>query len=694
MRSLHVRLRFDGPVLSAGVGARRIGLDAEMRHDADGKASIAASHLRGHLREALEELVLQRYAEKNPDVLDDADGHKLQEARKKVDIAVAHLFGAPADRRPNVPGVLRFTDLRIEDGEPLPSHAEELVDITYQDVRAGLPTIDAPTVQSRIAINPRTGSVRQAGFALLEAANVGTETWYRARIDVPEKLPGGLGLDADGVLQLLGWAFEWMGHVGKQGSAGWGRIARRELKPETDVKGDLLALIDRLFGANQPDVGIQEPPPVSSSPVQTADSNEPITTLSVVFVARGPILISDGGANRNVFEGRGDLPGSVIRRALADVLLEAAGRRAGGWIDDTLAEKLDESLAQVARRFAEVRASFALPLPMGADGSAAPVIPYPTTAAGDKDREPNDDTLLGILAAEDAVSGMRSEAERIAGTSSDRELLSPAAIRRLADVAPRSAQVHVASSRLLRAAQDGMLYSSRAINPVYPGQGLRVAFKGTVTCPTAIEGSVRKALARIQRVGKATGRGYGEVRVYTAPPTDDPWSQRLDAWNQRLRSKWPKAEERLYVPITLVTDALLLPGVAGKELTLGARLDAAYLDAWCAIMSDAKFPELSAIKLHFVGAFHRLWGGATARGSGAVPPAVLTQAGSTFALSVPLSDAKAMTDALEFIVSTGVERSDVVDALDDRWQRRSPLRRANGYGQIIVCHPHHFRRAM
>lgn len=495
----------------------------------------------------------------------------------------------------------------------------------------------------RVSISPVTGTARAAQLAFLEGAPDPADRVFHGRLRLPEG--GAAGLDSADLERLLRCTLAWARHLGKSGTAGWGAFTAGPVDT-TGLRGLLGRLTPDQSGPHRP----------TGYTWQRAAA--PAGRLRVTVTLKSPLVVADGRAKDNTFEGRDDLPGSVLRRALADRLLGLAGLPPGGWVRSDL-PGLSGPTAALAAAFGEVHASF---LRWAPDGSN-PVVPYPASArwAGRADSEP--------------VDGLRAFLDRQEPTG-DRWAFDVETARWLRTVGlPRTLVAHVAMDRLTRSAQHGMLYTVQAIAESWKGGP--TCFVGEVRCPDDLVGEVARRLEEVSALGKATRAGHGqvEVKVGDAGPEDDGLLERLAGWNRGGRGG-------IEVPITLASEALLLDALRDPEMTVGADLTGAYRRVFRALLGvEVEVPALLA--------FHRLRGGATAWGPDAVPPAVLTRAGSTLVLRFP--DGMPADEVVNRLgaLRAGAVNADAVGALEEAWQRPVPFVPESGYGELILIHPLH-----
>jgi hypothetical protein len=721
MKALKMTLKFCGPVLTSGLGATRLGLDAEAYRSDSGQRVIAASHVRGQLREALVELLAMAAT---------TEVREAEDFLLRLEAAAGMVFGRPDDRTADGVssgrrGVVRVEDLRLG---AAPGDAAEVGSATLEpwDAKDVVVSIDASAsgMQTRVAIDGETGTARRGALAFVETPGYGEVTQYAGVVRVLDPVPPDVGLSADELLDVLGWCAHWMRFVGKNTSSGWGQIAGRALDPDpTKSSLELPALLGKLWSASANAVGSGG---ATAAPV--VDEVAPAASdvrFEVALVLHEPVLVADGHAGANVFEGREDVPGSVLRRAMADVLLREAGQREGGWIDEALAAAFDKAgkpaSAALCRRFNAVQVGFALPAAMGLTARPRPL---PATAVvveftpeelaawiaagGDNDGASKGKVAGDALWAlaekpDDLAAAVTTVLEAVAGRASFVLETKVTNVSWSGMSAPRTLRTHVAKNRRTGSAREGHLYSTRPISPVRRegGKAERTVLVAPVSCPAALADEVRRVLAQVRRVGKSTGKGYGRVVVRELPAAGDAqpqtgqapdWVARLRQW-QELRSGgvWnPAGDKPIEVPVLLVTDAALLPVV---DIAVATNLKEHYSEAWAEVLADANAGQgLVAgeeVTAELALACHRLWGGATAAGTGALPPTVLTKAGATFLLKFTGVGFERVVELMTPVALRGAQRNSVLEALGQAWCRYVPLRALNGYGEVVIAPTEH-----
>lgn len=652
LKRLNYELSFDGAVLSAGLATHDAGLDAAHQRDAWNRRVLPARHMRGRVREALEEMVAS--------YLVGRDEH----AGSCAYATVAYLFGnggASSANGPAVRSILAFSDA-VEGRNKTYEHG--LVPLTEAHLAPqGVARATGLEIRHRVTIDRHTGTALPSHLGMAEASELGAVRTFRGSVDFPER--GVPGLRPDEIFGLLGWALRWLRCVGRTTQSGWGRITKRSIDPSP--QDDLRNLLEKLLAAAAP-TNPAVPVEAEFSPRTPASSTQKSTsTIDFAIVLDEPLVIGDRSPMANVVESRTDVPGSVIRRAIADVLLMAARRRPGGWVGDSLASELDDpGDKRVADRFEEIESSFAHWVEPGTEHR---LLPTPPTVTKD-DRE-----LLRehIAAVSDSDEKGRSE-----GLQCVVEARRSKALRRTQQGPPLSLRTHVAKSRASGGGSEGNLFSVRAISPRSESSSVQhTRLDAWLRCPAELVDDVQRVLGRVRRLGKSSKQGYGAVRIYRVDRVEDRWKKRLTDWNSGRT-------EAIEIPILLVTEALLLNP---EQISLGDDLRPHYQK----LFVNQLGVEASRLTLPYCCVRHRLYGGATARGIGATPPAVLTKAGSLWVLRLSGYTVEEAIRALEPLVAQGGLVNDAALAqVETSWGRMAPTTIANGYGEICIAHkpPH------
>ncbi len=659
MTTLHVTLVTEGPVLSAGLGADLVGLDATMRRDGAERAVLPGSHIRGRVREALGELLA---------TLEGIDDPVTVEGK------LAPLFGgAPGVDGGGPASALLFGDL-TEGGTSAAQTRSAVLTEEALDPRKKRGRRRAET-RTHVAIDRHSGTARKANLGFVEAGAQGTRRTWQGTVSTPA---GGVaGLTEAELCSLIAWGLRLAGAVGRNTMSGWGRVV--DVKVGTGADGGVAKLdADRLVPLLMQIGEAAAPTPVAwpaRTPAAVADPG--LQPLDIAIVLHSPLLVSDGGAVANVFEGRTDIPGSVIRRGLADALLHAAGRRRGGWVDGSLAEDLPADLRPLAGVFGALRSSFGFaPTPDVAGQVDAPVrAPWPASVVIDDNKGT---CLLRQLA--DGQADPRLLKHWVADKG-------PATHCRQ-DHVRRTLLANVAKDRRTGAGAEGQLFVNRVASDTWQvGDQLeRARFYARLWAPADAITALRALLPHVEALGKSIGRGLGRVQIYELPPEASAIPVEHDGWKARLKTWNDGRSGPTEVPVTLVTEALLLDAagwLGGAPLVIGTELTDAYTDAWRAVTG------IDTLQIAWFSASHRLRGAVTARGRAALPPLVTTLPGSSFLLRVPGMDVAEVAERLDGAANRGIERTGLVKAAEERWKRIVPYQSASGYGQILLAHPIH-----
>jgi len=391
--------------------------------------------------------------------------------------------------------------------------------------------------------------------------------------------------------------------------------------------------------------------------------------VTVAFVPEVPLRVGGLKPGGQFLEPLDYIPGSVLRGALAEYLLQE-GRE-------------DEIIAFTSR----IRFGNLFPCPDEGDAQGLLALPFPLTAMQCK-RRPGFRTsgrkeeghgVVDVLIASLAYAEMERQGARFpvpfvlrcrhpeCGKDKNGRpgRLEPVGgfyaydERRRERVSLRhSVQTKVALSRLRGAAQEGMLYRVVALSP-------GVSFVGRLWVEDEeVLRLLREAVAACG-LGALTTRGYGQGRLEERQVSLPPLAQRVADFNARLRQAWEELasiakdgapeppQEATYFSVDLLAPALIVDehGIPTLELSLdlgGRRLMPAY---WAA-------------RPAFVGGWSTAWGLPK-------PTAPAACRGSTyvFRIDAPLDDVLPELEPLE--------RSGVGERADE------------GLGEVLVCHPFH-----
>lgn len=697
-------LTFFGPVATSGEQIASPLVDRPMVRDALGRPVLPGSHVKGRLREAVEQVA------------------SLTDAAEFVERLAAHLFGDA--RRP---GRVTVDDLVLQgetagdepdetggSGDPLPPLTAAHLQARWQSPSADFAALP------QVALDRRHGRALDRALAFREGPGFGRETRWQGAVTLPD---GGLSpLSAAQVEAVVLAALRWLDGVGAENQTGWGWIAAKQWEGTDLPEVDAEALGGALSAAaTLPEVTLFDtedaPGPEEGLPpaIPAPECSAGYRWLEVAAVLHGPLLVAEHQASDNFLESADHLPGSVLKRALADLLLAAAGADRNGWIDPGQSDQY-RGYQALAAAFDGLQVRHGLPVDPGwaearlADSSPLDrplVVPWTALAqkgapgvVGDALLPYATETWTEHGAGRPTLWFERSEVPDYLCSGERR----PVSLRRFH-------RTRTATSRTLRAAEQSALFTHRALHPLArqtPGPegeltGQRQLFVFALGVPAGEDTEralqqLRAALGQIRHLGKGVSAGYGAVRLFalhSGPAPKAAAQERATAW--AINAAGAALGDAL--PVTLNSDALLLDPDA-LEGDYGADLTPHYTEAWNALVRRALTPQEQAswdaaggLSLHpRAGLFARqvLRGGRTARGPLAAAPVVLTRAGSTFLL-VPNSEAARplLKEALLTLAERGVERPELIQTVETRWGRLCPYRASNGYGEIVLCHPNH-----
>jgi len=665
-----IRITTQGPFLTAGEGAAALGVDVSRARDACGKPVIPGSHVAGRLREALVRLWLLAH----PPSVETAQGAGRDDPGQELafreraawslgDDQAGKLFGRAASGprstgSPGLPSRLRFS--------------------RFRRVEAGTTPAKLPLLH-RIGMDRTRRTAQDQALAFLDAGAHGmTETWEGT---VEADLPAG----DRGYLEVLLLAclhdLRAFGSLGSQRSIGMGRIREVSLRSGTGEPGENRSVldVDRLAsGLDWLGKLAEGPGSGHSRTAATQGSFDAMTRFRVRVRLCSPLVVGDYNPSDNLFETRDDIPGSVLKRALADLWLADQGRSAdNGWVGDP--------------GFDAIQVRFGFPV-ADADQADRPW-PYPfTTYAWKNWRWPEDDPgakppgdVLREDAARKGASFQTHSGESRRQFATDVECLSGwAPGGKGATFRPD----HVLISRtaidpLRQGSAESMLFSYRAVaesRRILASDGgeswepQRYLFE--VRCPESLKVTVRQLLTRVTALGKGWRRGFGEVKVEAVDELDP--------------SPVPAGPGNI-VPVMLATEALLLPPDLG--IPVGSPLQDRYRQAWCSVLHRLSVPGTDAMDgiLHVDGVYvgHRLRGAVTASGPNQGPPILLTRAGSVFLLRFEGLEETVLQELLRRLEDRGAEIPGHLDRVEQRWGCFCPYRASNGYGEVVLFHPVH-----
>lgn len=673
-----------GPFVTAGEGIGVPGVDVSRAKTADGTHAIPGSHIAGKLREALVRLLMMSdFVTASPSPPNTAAERVSQERKawQEADRIAGLLFGPnplvdrPAGQgpRPSRVRVSRF--VRVSGGS------------------------DGPLL-NRIAVDKTRRTARDQMLAFQEAGEHGAEEEWEGSIEFE-----GFGSSDQGHLDALLWAclqdMRVFANLGCGRGIGFGKIQRIEiLRNGNDCVGcQQLDVIKEALKW----VCVRPTRNGARSPVRPCDSTLPDLSarLLVHITLKSPLVVADYSPSDNLRETRDDIPGSVLKRALADVWPDPAGDVCpGNFVED---EKFDAI---------QIRFGF----PVADPNEALRPWPYPLTTYAYKGWGWGDaartrlpaDTLL-----EDLSKKPRSLTVTDQGGGTKRRLFQPD-LDALQGWAPggRGATFrpdHVLISRTAidpfrQGAAQAQLFSLRAVAEKHvrrcdDGTMVRDASSGRpefvpqvylfeVRCPKDTRDKVEKCLAAIRHLGKVIRRGFGEVEVSVQPMERPP----SDGLRERLQQFWRETGSNPHrlVPVMLATEALLLP--PGRYPVVGQEVKDQYQQVWQKVLARLPGPGNSVrVTVEALYVRHRLRGGVTASGENKGPPVLLTDPGSVFVLRFDGIEDDRLFPLLFNLEQYGAEVPEHVNAVQEAWGCFCPYRASNGYGEVVICHPIHLQ---
>lgn len=408
----------------------------------------------------------------------------------------------------------------------------------------------------------------------------------------------------------------------------------------------------------------------------------------VILEASGPLLLGAGLTTGSIQETRDYVAGSVWRGAVAQAMLQAQGRVS--YAGRPVAGKPGPDFAELFWGSQAARFGFLYP----AAASDASALPIPLTARTCKQQPgfaPSGhglyDGLLNRL--REAAAGQRPYSRGPencprceAGQGRlERKRGFMSRIEATADgygeaKVGRRAFVRVGLNRLTETAQEEILYTLEALVPALNGKNGRptLTFTGTWSGSDSQRQALLAQLAEYRlsdiegyriSVGTARARGMGDAVLRLEPDDDDQvrgLADRLDAF-QPMTDGRPTDPNHLYAALTLRSPLLLLDerGLPATALT-GDLLRAYHPQAPAGLEMLAAY---SVLERETRTGWAAAWG---------LPKPVTTviAAGSVIALRAPAGQRTALLDYLTTLAAEGLGE-----------------RRAEGFGEVLVCDPFH-----
>ncbi len=641
MQRLQVKLKIRGPVLTAGVGSKRIGVDVNQLRNGLNNPIISGTHIKGRLKFSILQILLAFdggiYAFPSVNV------EEKDKINKQWMSRLEHIFGAP-------------------DEYSSPVTVQDFILLNEQIF----------PIKNRIAILRDTGIVKEGALAFLEGGKQGREFHFSGTILLPPRGSGGLNLEE--LKNLIIYGFLWLDCIGSQNTIGWGKVIGREIENPTvslETLADKLKSFDYITSVE--------------SPLDYAEEKSIIEwkSIGLVIKLKSPLLVSDHSPKGNFFEGRNDVPGSVLKRAMADQLLLELGIQPGQWINEELIEGLNgKDYNELIKGMSSIFIRFAFPINPCIFDMTKEVdrpVPLPLTSFVYKGWESVQGEPWDILVKDIQNKGYltRIHEKRIV-FKSDTPSLNGWLTGYGGDLFAPQHFIHTrtAIDNITLASEEAKLFSYRAVSDIYQkenGEKYQQVYLSEIVFPKSedLKKQILQILNKIRAIGKASRHGLGQVEFIEVEMKRYNWKARLGTFNDLIK------DDKLLVPIMLATEAVLLEPF---KVQLDSNLKDMYENTWKNIFGQQ-------IRLRTFYVQHKLRG--IRKGKQGVPPVVLTDAGSVFVLEM---DKDKQTDAeaiLSRLSNFGVEINSYLLKIDEVWKSFCPYRRTNGYGEVVICHPIH-----
>lgn len=602
MSVFRLRIEMEGPVLTTGLGTPAYGIDTGFQRSLDGKFMLPGTLVKGVVRH-----MLHAMAEAAPDLLSGATlvrwfGRGSGDARD---------YDRPGVDKSLAPcrSIVHFGDFRLE--------KETAVRLT------------------RIAVEAETGNVRRGMLQILETpVGYGETAAFVGTLAIA-------GADEAESAEAVRWiekALRLVPAIGSAKSAGFGRI--------TAVRSEMVT-------------GPEDKRPAATAAVRDGDR------VGYVLQFEEPLLVASQAISGNLFKSSEEIPGGVVKGALARVI-EAAGRM----------PELETALDRIVIRHAKpVLVKSGDPLRSERPRTIPLSLFALVTFADGKPKlnEILDASEYGVLPDDDYYAAERATALFAPDWKPDSEAVG-AVRRQLNHTADLKHEVRTRTAidaSGTGTAATSQLFSRIALDPrghVWVGEIAR----GNAD-EAAFVAILQLMEGRLPRIGK-TG---ATATVTFVKPATAAATQPRDA--KPGRALWR---------IVLETDALLHgPDDVFKYRDLGAeeRLAAQYLDYFRYAIGRRLGAAMAADDVQLLRFFARQrWaGGYQALRLPVTPgryyPHLVTEAGSVFVLDA----SPAATLAIESFVARGLPLPQGVPTADQEY-KRSPFVPQNGYGEVSI----------
>ena len=582
-----VELEIRGPVLSQSAVAGGFGLDAVMNKCAStDEYRLPSSHIRGQLKHALRDLL---------DTAGEENGIGLDEDLLK------RLFGLPSGSM---------------NGKYEQSAAPQRRELSVSDFTA---KGQQDGTLTRIAMDNDLGAAKKGALIVIEAPfKPGSKVRFKGTINY-------LAMDETEEKQIeksVRAGFGWLTGVGAYKTVGFGDVARVNIKRKEEQKSNYAVNV----------VVVETIPEV----------------FQIEIHPDMPFCVTGRQGTSNMFESMENIPGGVIKGALAEHWARGSGHMTGG-----IKEGVDSARPELCREFHKVRFTHAFMV--GNSESKRPVVPPLSLAVGKSDQimDMADEAVdgRGFIFSPDWKSATRSNIHKMYGWAEPEYEL----------------QVRTQINADTGAADEGNLFSYKSVSI----DGYK--WLGSVDL-SRVDGAIRQKVAAQLRSLLAGGiRGFGKTKANARINCGaTPHEHSLKSTIVDYGGVWK---------VTLQTPTLICNWSGLSESSGYEELKAAYANAWS---------ELSGYSLVLNDYFARqnLYGGyyiwKKFMGGNGYRPYLLTEPGSVFILKAADEQKAKAKEKLEGWLMYGLESPKWAKGLGlDSWEK-CPYIPENGYGEIAV----------